>query len=999
MATDHDCNQPPAPASSLHSDPNEQQKLDAAEGKTSQASAADSHEQGESPTTHTEQKIPVATHRGHTNKTDKESFGKVEGSESWQNQELTTVELIDWIRSGKAWLACHLTEPKRCEANAGASELIVLDVDGDLCLDDFWAIGSVQRHCLFTATTCSHSASEHRFRAVFRCDKHDDPKLHKAIYQQLLHALGIKLKDNSGEKPERLWFGNDAAAIQFGRGEPISWDIVEAAKEALSADLAERTALRPEATANDVAKDNERAAWVLEHLLRPSADDEFNSYWSPVLNAAAATGSDLVRAAFFCWHSKGHHSKKQKGVEKRFDKAGTRISPGQGAGSILKFAREQQGEGWWRQLPESLWYRGGGGLKQPISLMRARSADDIAPSEDIIIGSDTPPTSLLHARAASDIAAADEPGESDLCSLGFEAEIEAQEPSDAGGSYSLFRSGTARATVPDRVSTGGAAAGAIERTSPDVAPYRVLGWSSDRSLIYYQHRQTGQIASIKPSAQAGPLLKLAPIDWWEIRHPNGKCRVDWAAACSDVIEQANRANVFAPESIRGRGVWMEGDRVVWHLGDRLEVDGQEVALIDHHSTHNYPCLPQLDVERTVKPLSDAEGREILKAVEAMGWATPLDHLHILGWAVLANVGGALEKRPALQITSRFGSGKTVTRERVLQPLLAGLAISRSNSTEAGIRQLLKADTLPVLIDESEGEDHSRREGHLRLARLSYDGSPTDRGTTQGQALSYAIRSSIAMVGINATINNPAERSRTVLVGRAQVPQNEWTAVDRRLQELLTLETGARLLRRAVNHLPTLRANVATFRRVVEARLGGGAAARAGDTYGALLAGAHLLTSEAQLNDGQALEWLDAIGWSTTAALGEAGSDDQDGIAESRQCLAHLLSHEETWRSDDTGTGRLSIRELLDLARTPSGANDAEAARKALGRRGIRVTESGLAVANQPEALAPIYGKTKWRDGGHRARLLDLPGAKAAGMVRFPVLESCRAIQVPWELLA
>lgn len=534
---------------------------------------------------------------------------------------------------------------------------------------------------------------------------------------------------------------------------------------------------------------------------------------------------------------------------------------------------------------------------------------------------------------------------------------------------------------------------------PDLAPYRVLGWCSDRSRVFYQYRQTGQIASIKPASQPGSLLQLALIGWWKHRHPGEKGPVDWAAACSDVIEQANRANVFALEGIRGRGVWMEGDRVVWHLGDRLEVDGQEVALIEHRSTHHYPRLPQLDVERTVEPLSDAEGREILTAVEAMGWATPLDPLHLLGWVVLANVGGALEKRPALQITSRFGSGKTFTRERVLQPLLAGLAISRSNSTEAGIRQLLKADTLPVLIDESEGEDQSRREGHLRLARLSYDGSPTDRGTTHGQALSYAIRSSVAMVGINATITNPAVRSRTVLVGREQVPQAEWAPVDRRLQELLTPKTGARLLRRAVNHLPTLRAKVATFRRAVEGQLGGGAAARAGDTYGALLAGAHLLVSTAAVDDTEAVQWLDSIGWSATAALGETGSNDQDGTAESRQCLAHLLSHEETWRADDTGTGRLSIRELLDLARTSSGADDAEEARKALGRRGIRATASGLEVANRAEALAPIYGKTKWHDGGHRARLLDLPGAYAAGMVRFPVLGPNRASKLPWELLA
>ena len=96
---------------------------------------------------------------------------------------------------------------------------------------------------------------------------------------------------------------------------------------------------------------------------------------------------------------------------------------------------------------------------------------------------------------------------------------------------------------------------------------------------------------------------------------------------------------------------------------------------------------------------------------------------------------------------------------------------------------------------------------------------------------------------------------------------------------------------------------------------------------------------------------------------------------------------------------MSIRELLDLARTPSGADDAEQARKALGRRGIRATDCGLEVANSAEALAPIYAKTKWRDGGHRARLLDLPGADTAGMVRFPAFGTSRASKVPWELLA
>ena len=527
-------------------------------------------------------------------------------------------------------------------------------------------------------------------------------------------------------------------------------------------------------------------------------------------------------------------------------------------------------------------------------------------------------------------------------------------------------------------------------------PFKVLGWCSDRKVVYYQERQTGQIAYITPSAQATPLLKLAPVEYWEDLYP-GRLGTDWVKASSDVIKSANNCGVFALDRVRGRGVWMDGSRVFWHLGDQLEVDGKLVELIDHESSYHYQRLPRLDIDPATAPLSDAQGEVILQAVKAMGWITPLDHLHLLGWVVLATVGGALDKRPVLQITCGFGQGKTYTLTVVIQPLLAGLAIRESNSSEAAIRQILNTDTLPVLIDESEGEDAHKREGHLKLARLSFDGTATSRGTTYGKALSYAVRSSIALVGINAVIANPADRSRTVVVGRQQLPQEQWASVDRQLRELLTVKTGAMLIRRCVTHLPTLQANVATFRRVVEAQLPAGAAARGGDTYGALLAGAHLLLSTAQVDEQQAVAWLDSVSWDAASALGVDAAPEQSAAAEGSQCLAKLLSHEEQWRPD-AGTGRLSMRELLELARSPSGADEAEQAeqaRKALGRRGIKATDHGLVIANSAELLVPIYGNTKWRNGGHVERLRDLPGAAAAGSVHFPVMRTHKATTVPW----
>jgi hypothetical protein len=530
------------------------------------------------------------------------------------------------------------------------------------------------------------------------------------------------------------------------------------------------------------------------------------------------------------------------------------------------------------------------------------------------------------------------------------------------------------------------------------AYYKVLGWCSDRRRIYYQERKTGQIGSITASASAGPLLQLAPRSYWEGKHRSEKAPgFDVVKALDEVIQDANNAGVFYLDRVRGRGVWMDGTQVVWHLGDRLEVGGKQVGLLDHQSSYHYQRLPRLDIDPATAPLSDAQGALILQAVQAMGWITPLDHLHLLGWVVLATVGGALDKRPVLQITCGFGQGKTYTLTVVILPLLAGLAICESNSSEAAIRQTLNTDVLPVLIDESEGEDQHRREGHLKLARLSFDGRATSRGTTHGKALTYAVRSSMALVGINAVIADPAGRSRTAVVGRQQLPQKQWGPVDRKIRELVTVKTGAMLVRRCVTHLPTLQANVVTFRRVVEAQLPAGAAARAGDTYGALLAGAHLLLSTAQVDEQQATAWLDRVGWDAAAALGVDAAPEQSAAAEGAQCLAKLLSHEEQWRTEDPeyGTGRISIRELLELARSLSGADEAEKARIALGRRGIKATDHGLVIANSAELLAPIYGNTKWRNGGHAQRLRDLPGADAAGPHHFKAMGTHKATTVPW----
>jgi hypothetical protein len=536
-------------------------------------------------------------------------------------------------------------------------------------------------------------------------------------------------------------------------------------------------------------------------------------------------------------------------------------------------------------------------------------------------------------------------------------------------------------------------------------PFQVLGWCKDREKVWYRHRQTAQIASVKPSGQA-ELLKLADLSYWGDRYPrqdkdgNKIMGINWARAAADLIKAANNAGVFQLEKMRGRGVWLDAGQVVWHLGHALEVDGQPVRLTDHRSAHQYALMQSLPINTQVEPLDDAHGQKILQVLRDCAWIGASDHLHLAGFCVLSSVCGALDKRPGLQITSPFSSGKTDTIDNVIMPLQGGIGLLSSGSTEAGVRQLLGTDALPATIDESEAEEGRRREAQLRLVRFSYDGKPQFKGTPGQGALTYCLRSSLALAGINSPIDNPADGSRIAVISRRMLHADQWAAVTRQRAAVITQEIGQRLIRRTVSTLPALRANVATFKKIITAMVTTGEAGRTGDTWGALLAGAHHLISTQAISEAEAAAWLDSVGWH----LSHTDADEQDrrAGAEGRQCLDHLLSHETRWvhpadrEEDRPTTGSVALRELVALAKRSVKFIDKDEAEKELGRKGVRVMLEGLAVANHAPGTAVIFGKTKWAGGAHRGRLLELDGAqRSSGPIHFACSGSRRAVLVPW----
>jgi hypothetical protein len=524
------------------------------------------------------------------------------------------------------------------------------------------------------------------------------------------------------------------------------------------------------------------------------------------------------------------------------------------------------------------------------------------------------------------------------------------------------------------------------QAQPQQAPFRILGWNTNLSAIWVQTGQTGIVASIPPTKNG--LQRIAPLPYWEALYP-GRTGPGWDAAIGSICQQAHDlGQTFTPDRIRGRGVWLDNNRVVWHLGNRLEVDGQLQPLTAlRDSGWTYASLPALAINPEVLPLTDAEGTAILDLIQnRMQWGSAGDGLLIAGSIVLGNICGALDIRPGLQLTGPSRDGKSTRERTIIRPLQGGLGVRPSGATEAGIRQRMQSDALPVVIDESEGEAAKQREGHLKLLRLSFDGQEQIKGTAGGQALTYTMRSSITLIGINATVPNLADRNRLVVIRPRKMPSAQWTEFQLQRDALITVETGRRLIRRSVSNLKAVLANIKTFQAVV---VGQGLADRSAEVYGSLLAGAHHLTSTAVLEPAQAITWLASVGWTgIDEETQEAIATDAEGLA----CLDHLLGHSVSWKCSQTGA--VDVRELLAIVK---GSPEPADAVKALGRLGVKLDRKhGLVVSNKTR----IFCGTRWAKGAHRDRLLEITGSdRVSTAVWFTGGGSHKAVAIPVECLA
>lgn len=525
-------------------------------------------------------------------------------------------------------------------------------------------------------------------------------------------------------------------------------------------------------------------------------------------------------------------------------------------------------------------------------------------------------------------------------------------------------------------------------------PFRILGW--DRGRAYYLPDGIPQVTALGPSAHGKlNLLQLAPLSYWQNDFPSDKRsgdKVNWDMAADALIQQAQRAGIWDPELIRGRGAWWDRGKWAVHLGNRVvigEGDGQptEYDLRSAPTAYVYEASKPIRLEFN-DPLPNSDSVKLVQICERLRWERPIFGKLLAGFVFLAPVCGALQWRPHLWVTGGAGSGKTTVMTDIIGRCLDGVALKvEGDTSEAGIRQELAHDARPVVFDEFESE---RRKAAERvedvLAMVTRASSETGagllKGGADGRAASFKTRAMFVFASIGVTLKQHAARTRVTVLSLYGEPetaesQAEFNGMMRTIVDTLTEDYIMRMQARAVRLIPVIRQNAKVFAEAAAIALKD---RRMGDQIGTLLAGAYGLHSTGPITREKAVEWINRQSWDEVTEVSE-GKDEQS-------CLRHILAHLTRIETSQVGVKTRAVGDLIAKLAGVSKDHEitADEAAGTLARIGILVGKrmDGVIVvrfANSHRELKRVLADTAWTESYTRT-LQRIPGAEKLDPRKF-----------------
>jgi len=536
------------------------------------------------------------------------------------------------------------------------------------------------------------------------------------------------------------------------------------------------------------------------------------------------------------------------------------------------------------------------------------------------------------------------------------------------------------------------------------AHFKFLGWDKAEGSLrhhFFQHEAKATLSFTASAISKSALISLAPLSFWETHFPSGRAGISIEGAQEFLIRTSIKTGPFNERYIRGRGAWTDKERVIIHTGSELIVDGQNQKLGSLESRFVYETSDDLGVE-TSNPLKTKEANRLIEVLSMLNWERDVNTYLLAGWCVVAPFCGALRWRPHIWLTGSAGTGKSWVFKNIVRRLLGETALAvQGETSEAGLRQTLNHDALPVVFDEADIDDKRSAERIQNILTLMRSASTDDgglliKGSATGAAKSYSIRSCFAFASIGVQAAQQSDRSRiTILSMRAinneKLKKERWQKLQELYNELFTDEFVQRLQARTVTLLPVILKNAQTFANAAASVLG---EQRQGDQLGALLAGAYSLFSDREVSYEAAIKWVSEKDWSEERAL--------DGTKDEMSLVSYILD-QMVRVNGEHGTVERNVGELVqnaaglshDAVVGPVVANDT------LKRLGLKVEneqfappmDGHLVVSHSSEQIRKMLRDTAWNKNHHRI-LLRHEGAKEKTTARFASGAITRAVALP-----
>jgi energy-coupling factor transporter ATP-binding protein EcfA2 len=290
----------------------------------------------------------------------------------------------------------------------------------------------------------------------------------------------------------------------------------------------------------------------------------------------------------------------------------------------------------------------------------------------------------------------------------------------------------------------------------DFSYVRPLGFINDH--YYFTSSSNPQINAVTfNKINKNFMFNLAPQKYWAKKYgieEDEKVIVPWDLITSKLIEECHAEGFFAPDKIRGIGIWKDGSKSVINTGEEVLSKNEKSEFIYQRGV---PYRYQINIHE-----DDQFFIDLLSTFKNLKYKNNGDYIWLCAYIMQAQVFSVMDWRFQLWLTGSRGSGKSEILSTIAK--MVPNSIETQNATSAGIVQAVKNDARSLFYDESEADNHRMNQVIELMRQMSKLGdNAVLRGTPSGQAVSFNTNTILCFASIQVSNLNAADKSRVFIV--------------------------------------------------------------------------------------------------------------------------------------------------------------------------------------------------------------------------------------------